>query len=661
MKHVIEQRKQFKAFGRGTLEFLRPSNRKVLAYYRRYQNENILVVANLSRFPQHVELDLAQSKGMTPVEIFGRTEFPPIGDQPYLLTLGALSFYWLSLESRQVRQESVPSQESQPGIPPPGIPLVAVNSFDEVFQGRSLAVLLRMLPDFLKTRRWFLGKNRAIRSIDILDTLTIGDTASQILLARIEYGEGDPEIYVLPGSVASGDAGEQVKSKLSDVSVMRLREPGGQEGILYSAVWNPAFSDALLGAIARRRRFRGRFGELAGSHTRVFRKVWGERHPDLAPTVLTAEQSNTSIVFGDRFILKMYRRIEPGVHPEIEMGAFLTERNFPYAAPLTGSIEYHSHLNDSMSVAVLHGFVQNQGNAWRYALDALSQFFESALTRHESEHTTPEQNHPLELLRAEFPQPVHELIGTYVDSAGLLGRRTAELHQALNSEKIDPLFAPEPFTDHARQAFYHGMLGLTTQTVQLLRQQLPTLPAAAQEEARKLLEKEDQIRLFFRPVPERRVPAARIRLHDDLRLEQILYTGKDFIFVGFGGRADRPLSERRIKRPPLRDVAGLLLSFEYAAHAVLFDQVPGVTSRPETAPSLAFWAGYWRDWVSAMFLKSYLETVDAKALLLENDADVRLLLNVFLMERALEELGRELMERPAWAVVPIRLILRLLG
>jgi maltose alpha-D-glucosyltransferase/alpha-amylase len=661
MKHVIEQRKQFKAFGRGTLEFLRPSNRKVLAYYRRYQNENILVVANLSRFPQHVELDLAQSKGMTPVEIFGRTEFPPIGDQPYLLTLGALSFYWLSLESRQVRQESVPSQESQPGIPPPGIPLVAVNSFDEVFQGRSLAVLLRMLPDFLKTRRWFLGKNRAIRSIDILDTLTIGDTASQILLARIEYGEGDPEIYVLPGSVASGDAGEQVKSKLSDVSVMRLREPGGQEGILYSAVWNPAFSDALLGAIARRRRFRGRFGELAGSHTRVFRKVWGERHPDLAPTVLTAEQSNTSIVFGDRFILKMYRRIEPGVHPEIEMGAFLTERNFPYAAPLTGSIEYHSHLNDSMSVAVLHGFVQNQGNASRYTLDALSQFFESALTRHESEHTTPEQNHPLELLRAEFPQPVHELIGTYVDSAGLLGRRTAELHQALNSEKIDPLFAPEPFTDHARQAFYHGMLGLTTQTVQLLRQQLPTLPAAAQEEARKLLEKEDQIRLFFRPVPERRVPAARIRLHDDLRLEQILYTGKDFIFVGFGGRADRPLSERRIKRPPLRDVAGLLLSFEYAAHAVLFDQVPGVTSRPETAPSLAFWAGYWRDWVSAMFLKSYLETVDAKALLLENDADVRLLLNVFLMERALEELGRELMERPAWAVVPIRLILRLLG
>jgi len=656
MKHVIEQRKQFKAFGRGTLEFLRPSNRKVLAYYRRYQNETILVVANLSRFPQHVELDLTGSKGMTPVEIFGRTEFPAIGDQPYLLTLGALSFYWLSLESRQVRQESVPSESSQPSLP-----LVSVNSFEEVFQGRSLAVLLRMLPDFLKTRRWFLGKNRAIRSIDILETLSITDTASQILLARIEYTEGDPETYVLPGSVAAGDAAEQVMTKFSDVSVMRLRDPSGQEGILYSAVWNPAFGDALLGAIARRRRFRGRAGELIGSHTRAFRKAWGERHADLAPTVLSAEQSNTSIVFGDRFILKMYRRIAPGIHPEIEMGAFLTERNFANAAPLTGSIEYRGHLDDTLSVAVLHGFVQNQSNAWAYTLDALSQFFEGALTRHESEQTQPgESRHPLDLSRADFPQRVHELIGTYADSAQLLGSRTGELHRALSSDPIDPLFAPELFTDHARQAFYHGMLGLTAQTLQILRQHLASLPTAAQDQARKLLDKEEQIRRFFRPVPERRVPATRIRLHDDLRLQQILHTGKDFVFVGFGGRADRPLSERRIKRPPLRDVASLLLSFEYAAHAVLFDHVPGVTRRPETTPSLEFWAGYWRDWVSAMFLKSYLENVDSSALRLQNDDDIRLLLDVFLMEQALEEVGRELVERPEWATIPLRLILRLL-
>ena len=657
MKHLIEQRKQFKAFGQGTLEFLRPSNRKVLAFYRRYQNENILVVANLSRFPQHVELDLAGSAGMTPVEIFGRTEFPPIADQPYLLTLGALSFYWLSLESRQVRQESVPGDASQASLP-----LVTVEAFSEVFQGRSLAMLLRMLPDFLQTRRWFLGKNRTIRSIDIPDTLTIGDTASQILLAKITYSEGDPEIYVLPGSVAAGDAAAQVTAKLSDVSVMRLRDPAGSEAILYSAVWNPAFADALLGAIARRRRFRGRHGELVGSHTSVFRKVWGERHPDLAPSVLNAEQTNTSIVFGNRFILKIYRRIESGIHPEIEIGAFLTERNFPNVAPLTGTIEYRAQNDEPMSVAVLHGFVQNQGSAWHYTLDALGQFFEGALTRHESEHATPaESRHPLDRSRSDFPPRVHELIGTYGDSARLLGGRTADLHKTLSSDKIDPRFAPEQFTDHARQAFYHGMLGLTTETLQLLRQRLTTLGSEAREEAGRLLEKEEQIRRCFRSIPERRVPAMRIRVHDDLRLEQLLYTGKDFVFVGFGGRADRPLSERRIKRSPLRDVASLLLSFEYAAQAVLFDQVPGVTRRPEAMPALEFWSGYWCDWVSAMFLKSYFETVAAAALRLENDADVRLLLDAFLMERALEETGRELIERPERARVPVRMLLRLLA
>jgi maltose alpha-D-glucosyltransferase/alpha-amylase len=394
----------------------------------------------------------------------------------------------------------------------------------------------------------------------------------------------------------------------------------------------------------------------------VFRKTWGERHPDITPSVLKAEQTNTSIIFGDRFILKIFRRIEEGVHPEIEIGAFLTERNFPFVAPLTGNLDYRSHSGDSMSVAVLHGFVQNQGSAWHYTLDALGQFFEAALTRHQTEHMAFDgSRHPLDLSRADFPARVHELIGTYGDSARLLGGRTAELHGVLSSEKIDPWFAPEQLTDHSRQAFYHGMLGLVAQTFQLLRQSFPALSPAAQEEANKLFAKEEDIRRLFRSIPERRVPATRIRLHDNLRLEQLLYTGKDFVFVGFGGRADRPLSERRIKRPPLRDVASLLLSYEYAANAVLFDQVPGVTRRPEALPAIEFWAGYWREWISAIFLKSYFEKADKGALRLENDADVRLMLDAFLIERALEEASRELTERPEWVRIPMRLILRLLA
>jgi maltose alpha-D-glucosyltransferase/alpha-amylase len=650
MKHLIQHRKQFQAFGRGTLEFLRPSNRKVLAFYRRYEEETILVVANLSRFPQHVELDLAASQGLTPVEIFGGAEFPAIGEQPYLVTLGALGFFWFSLESKPASQDSILTTAQEASLP-----VLQVDSFQEVFQGGSLAALLRLLPAFLKSRRWFQGRGRTIRSIDIRDALPIATTASQILMAQVEYAEGDPEIYVLPGSVAVGEAADQVRVKMPDVSVGRLRAPDGTEGILYSAIWDPAFADALLGAIARRRRIRGRAGELVGSHTRAFRRSWGTRHPQLVASVLKAEQTNTSIVFGNRFILKIYRRVEPGIHPEIELSNFLTERAFPSIAPLTGSIEYHQQDGDTMSVAALHGFVQNQGDAWRYTIDSLSQFFAAALTRRESEHAgSVGRRHPLELRKGRIPAHAHELIGAYSDAAQMMGRRTAELHLALSADETDPQFAPEPFTDHSRQAFYHSMMGLTKRTFQLLQQLEP------QDEVQKLLEQQEQIRTCFRAIPDGKIAALRIRLHDDLRLEQLLHTGKDFVFTGLGGRADRALSERRIKRSPLRDVASMLLSLEYAAQAVHFDQVSGVTRQPDSMPTLEFWAGYWSDWVSALFLKGYFARAGQTALLPPDEAEVRRLLDAFLIERALEEIGRELSDRPEWLRVPARFILRVL-
>jgi maltose alpha-D-glucosyltransferase/alpha-amylase len=517
------------------------------------------------------------------------------------------------------------------------------------------------MPAFLKTRRWFQGKDRAIRAIDILDTIPVPDTKAQILLGQIEYVEGDPEIYILPGSVAVGEEAEKAKTKLSDVAVAQLQAQDGSRGVLYSAMYDTAFCDAMLGAIARRRRFRGKSGELVGSHNRAFRKAWGESHPHLGAAILKAEQSNTSIVFGNRFILKIYRRVEPGIHPEIEIDSFLTEMNFPRCAPITGSIEYRGQNGSAISVAVLHAFIENQGDAWHYTVDSLSRFFESALARRESEYATPgDHRHPYQLRNTEFPSHVHELIGTFLDSAHLLGRRTAELHLALSSTPEDPRFAPEPFTDHYRQAFYHSMSALTNQTLQSARQRLATLAPTAQAEVQKVLDQQDQIRRRLRLIPERRVQAMRTRLHDDLELRQVLHTGKDFVFVGFEGRMDRPLSERRIKRSPLRDVATLLISLQYAAHSVLFDQVPGVTRRPEAMPALEFWAGYWADWVSATFLKGYFESTRDSSLFPASDAQLRPLLDAFLFERALEEIGDELVQRPEWVRIPARIILRLL-
>ncbi|HLH00318.1 MAG TPA: maltose alpha-D-glucosyltransferase [Bryobacteraceae bacterium] len=657
MKHLLQQRKQFKAFGRGTLEFLRPSNRKVLAFFRRYQDETILVIANLSRFPQYVELDLSGAKGTTPVEIFGKTEFPPVGDNFYNLTLGALSFYWFSMEARASHQEAV-----APAMPGGLLPLIIVESWDHVFEGRSLATLLRRLPAFLRTRRWFRGMNRPIRSIDFVDDIPIPNTPAHVLLGVVEYNDGDPETYVLPGSVAIGEAAEQLKSRLKDVSVAELQAEDTSKGVMYSALWDPAFCDALLGAIARRRRFRGRVGELIGSHTRAFRKAWGASHPELGPAVLTTEHSNSAIVYGRRFLLKLYRRVEPGIHPEVEMGAFLTEREFPHSAPFAGSIEYRAPNGDSTVIASLHAFVENQGDAWRYTLDSLSQFFEAGLARRESEYTAPEINrHPFELRNLDPSPHVHEMMRAYLESANMMGRRTAELHLTLSSAPEDPTFAPEVFSDHYRQALQHSLIALANQAFQFLRFQMKSLSTATQAEAQKVLDQQDKLRKLFRLISDRRLPAKRIRIHDDLRLGRLLHTGKDFVFIGFEGRSSRPLSERRIKRSPMRDVASLLMSLQVASDAVFYGQVPGISFRAETAAVLETLSTYWLQWASAMFLNGYFRGIGGSSVLSEPDPQARVLLDAFLLEQALEEMSEVLRTEPERAKTPLKLLQRVLS
>jgi len=486
-------------------------------------------------------------------------------------------------------------------------------------------------------------------------------------LGQVEYTDGDPEIYVLPGSVATGEAADRVKAELLDVSVAQLHAEDGTRGVLYSAVFDPAFGNALFSAILRRRRFRGTSGELVGSHTRAFRAAWGPSHPDLGPAVTKAEQSNTSIAFGNRFILKLYRRVEPGIHPEVEIGTFLTERSFPYSAPLTGVIEYRPDDGEAITLASLHAFVQDQqGDAWNFTLDSLSQFFGAALARKESDFAGPDgSHHPFDLRNVEAPAPVHELIGSYLDSARLLGCRVADLHLALSSDPADTQFAPEPFSDHYRHSIFHSTMSRSTETFQLLQQGLNLLPASTRAEAQNILDKREDFRARARLISERRIYSLRIRIHDDLGLNRVLHTGKDFVFIGFDGRSGRTLGSRRIKRSPLRDVASMLLSFQYASQAVFFDQLPGVTAHPETANALECWAHCWSDWVSAAFLKAYLDALGERPLtptplIPANDADLRVLLDHCLLEQALEGASEELRSRPDWARVPIGMLLRLL-
>ena len=643
MKRIVDQRKRYKAFGRGSLEFLTPSNRRVLAFVRRHEDEAVLVIANLSRFPQHAELDLSRFKGLTPVEMFGRAPFPPVSDAPYMITLGAYSFYWFALENRLRSAEAItisgPAEKA----------LVQVESIEQGFAGQTPETILRLLPGFLQTRKWFLGKGRTILNVTIKDVIPIPESFGFLCLVGVEYAEGDPDTYVMPAALATGERADQFLKDAPEMVFARIQANDGQSGIMYSGFWDRQFNDGLLSAMARRRRFKGRSGELIGSHTRAFRRLWGSDRPSLEPAMTKGDQRNSSIAFGDRFVLKVFRRVEVGTNPEVEVSSFLSHRNFAHAPALAGTLDYRDGRGQTMSIGVLHGYSSNEGSAWRYTLDHLGRFFESALTRPE-----PLPGVPLTSAAIEIPTPVADLLGEYAESARLMGQRVGELHAALASDATNRDFAPEPFTDHYRMGLYHGLTGEAGRSLAALSNAIPSLVPDVQADARKVVEQSDEIRSRFRVIRDQRFDSWRIRIHGDLNLRQVLYCGNDFMLIDFEGLPSRAYGERRLKRSPLRDVAAMLRSFHYAANAVRFGRVPGIMPKPEAADALEQWAEFWSSWVGALFLAGYLPAANSGGFLPPTPQEISALLEVFLLEKALMEMSTELSDRPDWLIIPLR-------
>ncbi|HEX2030458.1 MAG TPA: maltose alpha-D-glucosyltransferase [Actinomycetota bacterium] len=650
MKRLIALRKRFRALGRGSLEFLYPDNRKVLVFLRSYEDERILVVVNLARTAQYVELDLSRFRGMVPVELFGNVEFPPIGELPYFLTLGPHGFYWFAL------------QPEPAGPPPPGarVPTLDVaGPWTSVLARKNLPALADVLPGHLRGRRWFGGKGRRIRGAEVVDAIPVprpdGErrtrTAGYLAIVRVEYVEGEPESYLLPLAAATGLQAEELREWRPQAIVARLRTRDG-EAVLYDALYDPDFCRALLAAVRRRRQLPGTAGKLAAWPTATFRRITGAGRDGLDPSVVQAEQSNTSVVYGDRLILKLFRRIEEGVNPDQEITRFLTERAaFPHVPPLAGALEYRRGRQPA-SLGVVHGFVANEGDAWQYTVDSVGRYLEEVQARDSAEPPLPAAS-LLALADRETPSLAHDTIGAYLESARLLGRRTAELHLALASDRDAAGFRPEPITPLDQRSMYQSMRVLARRVFQLLEDRREDV-----REANQVLDLEDQVLERFRALLDVRIRAARIRCHGDFHLGQVLYTGNDFVIIDFEGEPARPLSERRIKRPPLRDVAGLIRSFHYAASSPLQGgagpPVPGgdvVTLHP--------WTRFWYLWVSAEYLRTYLEVAAGAPFLPKERRQLEVLLDVFLLEKALYEVGYEVNNRPEWVGLPIQALVQL--
>ena len=665
MKRLIAVRKQYQAFGRGTIEFLQPDNHRVLVFVREHEDETILVVANLSRFAQAVQLDLKQYHGRTPVEMFGLTAFPRIGELPYFLTLAPHAFYWFSLERAAGRMrrtgERVPTFSAE-------------RSWDELFDEEGRDELEEALPDYLSRSRWFRSKAREITRVVLEDVVRVpyreGEAA--LCIAYVSYIEGEPERYVLPLACAGGERGRQIAEN-GRALFAHLRLAGEETAVIYDALFDEGFAAALLEGVQKEERWRGERGEVVATRTGAFAELLPNGDTaGLAPRVLRGEQSNTSIAYGDSLLLKVIRKVEAGVNPELEIGRFLTDHtDFRNAPRLAGALEYRVGYSEVATLAVLHQFVASEDDAWSYTLDELSRYFERALAQGTSDGggggggagiggaapapPAPEQP-PLDLAGAPIPQETADLIGPFLERARLLGERTAELHLALASSTDDPAFTPEAFVAHYRRGLYESLRALMRSSLGALRKGLDGLEPEERATAERLLAAEDSILQQVRRALDRRIAAQRIRHHGDFHLGQVLFTGKDFVILDFEGEPSRSIGERRFKRGPLRDVAGMLRSFEYA---VAFGLRNGPI-RPEDTEVLRPWGRYWSRWVSVAFLQGYLEKAKGAAYMPPTREELVTLLDYYLLEKAIYELRYELNNRPDWVAIPLEGIAELL-
>ncbi|MGH2809624.1 MAG: maltose alpha-D-glucosyltransferase, partial [Actinomycetota bacterium] len=412
MKRLIALRKRHLAFSRGTLEFLYPENGKILAFMRHHEDEHIMVIANLSRLAQHVELDLSSWQGAHLVELFGGTEFPEVTDRPYFFTLSPHAYYWFSLVTREA--ESVPSGGSR-RLPA----LTAGRTWEDIFTKTSKQALEEALPGYLRSQRWFGGKARRIRAVEITEAIGIGEVpengrkrpAGFMTMLNVEYLEGDSETYVMPIAASAARRAHEQET-LGQAAIAWVDSTGGRM-LLYDASHDPVFCGALLDAIAKRRSIAGSGGRLLAMPTKSFRRLRGDG-AEVPSTVMGAEQSNTSVNYGDRLLLKLFRRPGPGLNPDLELGRFLTdEARFPHTAQVAGALEFMAGNSEPMTLGILHGFVPNHGSGWRYMVDGLGRFVDRVIAEQLLEKEPPggPARGLLEAADTEPPPAASELFG----------------------------------------------------------------------------------------------------------------------------------------------------------------------------------------------------------------------------------------------------------
>ena len=635
-RNMIALRKIFQVFGRGTQEFLHPDNRKVLAYIRDYtsdddgHSETVLCVANLSRFAQPVALDLSKFAGRQPVEMLGYVPFPTVTDQPYQITLAPYSFFWLELQPAP-----------RPATPP--IELAAEVSastptITRLLNESGFALIDSLLPAYIAKQRWFGGKSRTIRSARITSSTPI-DATSLIAIVELTYDDASTDLYQLPLAIASAD---QITT-LQKTSIIATLDDAT---ILFDASASPTFQSALLNKIITTS---DTGSELIATHSSALDP---KRLTDVPARLGSAEQSNTSILYDELAILKLFRHIRIGENPDVEITRFLTEiAHFDHIPAYLGDLHRAS---DNTTIAFLQSFAPNQGDGWAWTLNELATFYNSVANSPAPTSTTAP-----DFLNPAAPSPeIQQHAATYLSAANLLGRRTAELHLALATPADDPAFAAEPYSSQDlaedRERIDRQVSTALNALQSAIQNPSTTLPPETIDLATELLShREDLLARIKSLNGDAALFGQRIRIHGDYHLGQVLRAKSDFLIIDFEGEPARSLEARRHKQSPLRDVAGMLRSFSYAAHST------AQTATQGNQKTLEAWATAWENAASNAFLRGYLSTIAANPALLPQSAEATTALLTLLLEKAFYELLYELNNRPTWLVIPLKGLLAL--
>ena len=629
MKRMLATRKTSRAFGRGSLEFLRPGNRKVLSYLRQYGDEAILCVANLARTAQPVELDLKRFKGRVPVEMLGRTSFPPIGELPYLLTLPAHGFYWFRLAT----DAPVPEWHKDMLVSEEAPVLVLFDSWTSFFRDQvvpwriGMAEKLRtqleteVLPRFIAAQRWYAAKGEPIKKAPLQDHVIWDVGGISWLLCLIEIRDS---LYFLPLALGWEEDEDHVRA-LAAVTVARVRQQANV-GVLADAIADEGFCRHVVKAIGAGRSVPTANGSLRFTRTGAYAELAGEEVATLQLGPLHAQSTNTSVQLGDRLFLKCYRRQRAGVNPEFEIGRFLTETaHFPHCVPLAGAVEYVSQ-KESFTVALLQGYVPNQGDGWSYTAAYLERFLEL--------------------------NPQQEPHGAYLTLMQTLATRTGELHRAFAIRSGDPAFEPEPLAAQDAAAWKAKVRAEAEETLSLLQKN---------EKAQPLLARRAELLARIDACAVPKGAGLKTRHHGDYHLGQVLIANNDFVIIDFEGEPSRPLADARRKHSPLRDVAGMLRSFSYAKWSARDRYISGVTGgQAGLAADKDAALDAWEAEVRRTFLVAYAEATRSSGLYASFE-DVAGLLSLFELEKVLYELRYEINNRPNWVPVPLSGVLGMLG